>query len=49
MQPDTLRSSPNALAAGADRLTVFAALGHFGVPNPANRFTDFSREVLFAM
>jgi hypothetical protein len=29
--------------------TVFAALGHFGVPNAADRFTVSFREVLFAM
>jgi len=29
--------------------TVFAALGHFGEPNPVDRFTVSFREVLFAM
>jgi hypothetical protein len=49
MQPHTLQPSQTAPAAVAGCLTVFAALGHFDVPNPANRFADFDREVLFAM
>ncbi len=49
MQPDTLQPNQPALAVVVGCLTVFAALGHFDVPNPANRFADFDREVLFAM
>jgi hypothetical protein len=49
MQPTHTPSS--VLLAQEARLgfTVFAALGHLGVPNAADRFTVSFREVLFAM
>jgi|GEM_PF-4553530 len=48
-QPHPERLPTPAIAAGGGCLTVFAALGHFGEPNPANRFAASNREVLFAM
>jgi hypothetical protein len=46
----TQMPSPVLLAQEAPLgFTVFAALGHLGVPNAADRFTVSFREVLFAM